>query len=46
MNKENFMAIVADLRIDNIISFNINYKEYNLQEEPTKTIKLEENYNE
>ena len=43
MNKDAFMAIMADMRIAKITSFCINYKEYDLLDEPTKTIKLEEN---
>lgn len=42
MNKETFMAIIADLRIAKITSFSINYKEYDISDEPIMTIKLEE----
>ena len=43
MNKESFMAIMADMRISKITTFSINYKEYDLVDEPIKTIRLEEN---
>ena len=43
MTKQTFMAILADLTIGKITTFSINYKEYDLSDEPIKTIKLEEN---
>ena len=39
MNKETFMAIIADIRIAKITSFSINYKEYDILDEPIMTIK-------
>ena len=42
MTKQSFMAIIADLNIGKITTFSINYKEYDLPDDPIKTIKVEE----
>ena len=43
MNKEDFIKIIENIRIAKITSFSINYKEYDISDEPIKTLRLEEN---
>lgn len=41
MDRENLIEIVKSLKIAKIISFNITYKEYDIEDEPTMTINYE-----
>lgn len=43
MNKEDFMKIIENIKIAKITYFSIDYKEYDISDEPIKTLKLEEN---
>ena len=42
MNKEDFIEIIQNMKIAKITTFSISYKEYDLEDEPTMIIKLEE----
>ena len=42
MNKEDFIKIIENIRIAKITSFSINYKEYDISDEPIMTIQLGE----
>lgn len=42
MNKEDFIKIIENIKIAKITSFSINYKEYDISDEPIMTIKFGE----
>lgn len=41
MNKEDFIKIIENIKIAKITSFSINYKEYDISDEPIMAIKYE-----
>lgn len=41
MDKENFIKLIENIKIAKITYFNISYKEYDINDEPTMTIQLE-----
>lgn len=43
MNKEDFIKIIENMKIAKITYFSIDFKEYDISDEPIKTLKLEEN---
>ena len=43
MYKQDFIEIVRKLKIARITSFSVSYKEYDIDDDPINTIKLEDN---